>query len=124
MADIRQPADAVDLVMADEGTATPWTALGNPSEVGLIVPAGLTSCNLHVEVSSQADGTPGGMVVDKSGTQVLKVDATTGGFAFSSNEMGAVLGYGWLRVVSSVTQSAGPHTFTLTRKLVRISRLE
>jgi hypothetical protein len=123
-----QPFEAVEMVMADEADATDWTPLGNPAECGIAVPAGLTSADISVEVAVELDENGDAVevfpVVDKEGTQILKVTGSTGGFAFSSNECGALLGYPYVRVFSSVAQNSGPFTFYLLKKLVRVSRLE
>lgn len=123
MAQLR-PFEAVDMVMADTAQATAWTEIGNPSECAIVVPAGLTSADISVEVSLDGEADSELSIVDKEGTQILKAMATTGGFAFSSNECGALLAFPYVRVFSSVAQNSGPFTFTLLRKLVRVSRLE
>lgn len=118
------PFEAVDMVMADTEDATPWTPIGNPSECAIVVPAGLTSADISVEVSLDGQANSELPVVDRDGAQILKATGTTGGFAFGTNDCGALLAYPYVRVFSSVAQNSGPFTFTLLKKLVRVSRLE
>lgn len=112
------PQDTVDLVVANGGTASAWVHIGNPAEVGLSVPT-LTSSTLEVQVAYASDGTGGGKVYNGTGTQELVWGAGTGGFNVSSLAMGAVLGWGYMRVVCGSAQGAD-RTFKLTRKSVQI----
>lgn len=114
------PQDTVDVVIANGGTTSPWVHIGNPSEVGLSVPA-ITSASLVVQVAYASDGTGGAGLVDATGTAVLSYAAGTGGFNIGSNHMAAILGYGYMRVVLGAAQGA-ERTLKLTRKSVQISR--
>lgn len=111
------PQDTVDIVVANGGTTSAWVHIGNPSEVGLSVPT-ITSATVTVQVAYASDGTGGGGVVNGSGTAVLSLAASTGGFNVGSNDMGAVLGYGYMRIVCGASQGAD-RTFKLTRKAVQ-----
>lgn len=111
------PQDTVDIVVANGGTTSAWVHIGNPSEVGLSVPT-ITSGTVTVQVAYASDGTGGGGVVNGAGTAVLVIAASTGGFNVSSNDMGAVLGYGYIRLVCGASQGAD-RTFKLTRKAVQ-----
>lgn len=113
------PHDTVDLVVANGGTTSPWVHIGNPSEMGLTVPT-ITNGTVTVQVAYASDGTGGGNVVNGSGTQVLQLAASTGGVSVSSNDMGAALGYPYMRVVCGAAQGA-ERTFKLTRKSVQIN---
>lgn len=111
------PHDVVDLVVANGGTTSGWVHIGNPSECGLWVPT-LTSATVTVQVAYLPDGTGGGGVVNGAGTAVLVLAASTGAVNVSSNDMGAVLGYPYMRVVCGASQGA-ERTFKLTRKSVQ-----
>lgn len=113
----RVPHDTVDLVVANGGTTSDWVHIGNPSECGLSIPT-ITSGTVTVQVAYASDGTGGGGVIDGSGTAKLVVAASTGGVNISSNDMGAVLGYPYMRVVCGAAQGAA-RTFKLTRKAVQ-----
>ena len=94
----------------------PWTAIGNASELGLFVPALGTACTVTIQVARDSGGTNGGGIVDKSGTAILVLASSSGGFAVSSNELGALLGYPYMRVVLGANQ-AGDVTFVLEQKI-------
>jgi hypothetical protein len=110
--------DSVDLTVANGGTSSTWAAIGNASELGLYVPT-ITSGTVTLQVAQDGSGTGASGLVDKSGTAILVLGASTGGFALSSNEMGACLGYSHLRVVCGAAQGAA-RTFKLTRKVVGV----
>ena len=112
-------SDTVDIVVPNGGTtAAAYVAIGNPTELGLIVPT-ITSGTLVVKVALDASGTGAQGLVDGTGTAKLSYGAGTGNFAISSNEMGACLGYAFINVVCGASQGA-ERTFKLVRKLAGI----
>lgn len=116
----RQPGDTQDtvtLTITAGGTKSSGGLIDNCCELGLIVPA-LVSGTLTVQVSeTDVDANYVGLV-NQAGTAILVTGATTGGFAFSGNELGAALPYKYIRVVSGATQTVTDRLFTLKRKWV------
>lgn len=94
----------------------PWTAIDNPSEIGLIVPALAPNSTVTIQVARDAAGTGASPLVDKAGAAVLVLASSAGGFAVSSNEFGALLGYPYMRVVLGTNQNADV-TFYMLRKV-------
>jgi len=114
----RQPGsveDTVTLTVAVNGTTSDAGLIGNPCELGLFVPA-IVSGTVTVQVSE--DGTNFFGLVNQAGTAILVLAASTGSVAVSSNEMGACLGYKYVRVVCGATQTSTARLFTLKRKWV------
>lgn len=110
--------DLINITIANGGTQSDWVAVGNPTELGLYVPA-LTSSTLTVKVAQDASGTGAQALVDGTGTAKLTYAAGTGGFAISSNEMGACLGYSHIGVTCGSAQGA-QRVFKLARKLAGV----
>jgi hypothetical protein len=111
------PHDTVDLVVPNGQTSSPWVHIGSPSECGFFVPT-ITLATVTVEVAYASDGTGGGPLVDGGGAARLTWAAGTGNFRVSTNDMGAVLGYPYMRVVCGAVQGA-ERTFKLLRKAVQ-----
>ncbi len=105
------------LTHAAANVAGPWTAIENPSELGLIVPPLPTPSSVFVQVARDAIGTGAAILVDKAGTQVLLLASSSGSLAVSSNELGAILGYPFMRVVLGTNQNFDV-TFYLMQKVV------
>ncbi len=110
--------DTVAITVAINTTESDYVAIGNPTELGLIVPA-ITSGTLVVKVATSAAGANKTALVDGTGTALLSYGAGTGAFAISSNVMGACLGYSHIGVVCGASQGAA-RTFLLTRKQVSV----
>lgn len=109
------PWDEISLTVTAGQTASPWVAIGNPGEVGLIVPALGTATTVTVQVARDSLGTGAANLVNGAGSQVCSLASGSGGVAVSSNDLGAILGYPYLRVVLGATQAADK-TFYLERK--------
>lgn len=105
--------DEVTLTVANGDTASDWQEIGNPAEIGLLVPT-ITSGTVTVQVSN--DGSTARGLVNQAGTAILVLAASTGAYAVSSNEMGACLGYKYIRVVCGASQGA-QRLFKVTRKV-------
>lgn len=110
--------DTVPITVAINTTESDYVAIGNPTELGLIVPT-ITSGTLVVKVATSAAGANKVGLVDGTGTAKLSYGAGTGGFAISSNEMGACLAYSHIGVVCGASQGTA-RTFLLTRKLAGV----
>lgn len=115
------PYEEVDVVVANGQTASAWVAIGNPAELGLYVPT-ITNGTVTLQVARDASGTGASGLVNQAGTAILVLAASTGAFAVSSLEMGALLGYSHMRVVCGAAQGAD-RTFKLAKKLVRVDPL-
>jgi hypothetical protein len=105
------------VITAAATTATVF--IGNPAELGFCVPALVTNATVVLKVGALADGSDARIIVDQAGTQKLSVASGVEDFCFSSNEMGACLGYGYLTVVIGAAQAANA-TFVLHRKKVAV----
>lgn len=113
-------SDTVNITLgASPATQSAWVAIGNPTELGLYVPALSPSATVTVKVAQDASGTGAQALVDGTGTAKLTYASGAGGFAISSNEMGACLGYSHISVVVGTAQTAGK-TFVLSRKMVSV----
>jgi hypothetical protein len=99
---------------ASPATQSDWIPLGNPTELGLYVPALSPSSPLTVKVAQDAAGTGAAILVDGTGTQKLVYASGAGGFAISSNEMGACLGYSHISILCGTAQT--------TQKLFKLAR--
>lgn len=91
------------VVIADGDTESAVIDLEYNSIHGLIMPT-LTSATLTFKVAEHADGTFV-LVKSRAGTDV-SVSATTGGWAVSSEDLAALAGYRYLKIVSDVAQGA------------------
>lgn len=112
--------DTVPITLAaSPATQSDWIAIGNPAELGLFIPALSPSATVTVKVAQDASGTGAQTIVDGTGTQKLVYASGAGGFAISSNEMGACLGYSHISVVVGTAQTLAK-TFLLTRKTVGV----
>ena len=112
--------DTVSIALgASPATQSEWKAIGNPTELGLIIPALSPNATVTVKVATDASGTNAQAMVDGTGTAKLTFASGAGGFAISSNEMGACLGYSHISVVVGTAQTTGK-TFVLTRKMVSV----
>lgn len=109
------PYDEIPIIVLNTATQSDWVSIGNPTELGLIVPV-LTSSTLTVKVARDAAGAGASALFDSTGTQKLTYAAGLGGFAISSNEMGACLGYAFIGVTCGSPQGAD-RVFRLVRKL-------
>jgi hypothetical protein len=107
--------DEVTLTIPNGSDSSQWVYIGNPTEIGLIVPV-ITNATITVQVARTIAGAGASTLVNQAGAAILVTAASVGGFAISSNEMGAALGYAFIRVVSSVNQGA-ERVFYLTRKV-------
>lgn len=107
--------DSITLTIPNGTKPSPFVPLGNPSEIGLFVPA-LTSCTLTVQVALDAAGTGAVTLVGGTGTAILTIPTTTGAYALGSDVLKPALGYAFIGVNSSVNQGAD-RVFTLTRKI-------
>lgn len=114
------PSDSISIVVTAGQTVSETVHIGNPSELGLLVPALTTATTVTVQVGAVAAGTDRRGIVDQAGTAKLALASGSGNVAISSLEMGAVLGYPYLTVVLGAAQAADK-TFTLTRKSVSVS---
>lgn len=110
--------DSVTVTIANGGTTSNTVAIGNPTELGLIVPA-LTASTLKVQVGFASDGSDAKDVYDGTGTQTLTFASGTGSFAIGSNHMGACLGYPYLTLVCGSAQAA-QRDFKLIRKVAGV----
>lgn len=111
-------ADFIDMLVATAGgnVVSPWTSIGNPSALGLFVPALGSASTVTLQAALTSDGTNGAGFVDKSGAAVLVLPSSSGGFHVSSSEMAAALAYPYIRVVLGTHQAADV-TFKLVRKV-------
>lgn len=121
MSYVTGPFDSVTITVTAGQTVSPAVHIGNPAEMGLLVPTLTTPTTVTVKVGNLADGTDARGVVDQGGTAKLVLASGSGNVAISSLEMGACLGYPYLTVVLGATQAADK-TFTLTRKAVAMTR--
>lgn len=108
--------EATPITIANGQAASDIIAIGNPTELGLLVPT-LTSSTLKVQVGRLSDGSDMRDIYDATGTQKLTYGAGTGNFAISTNEMGACLAYPYIKLVCGSSQGAA-RTFYLMRKVV------
>lgn len=111
------PHDSIPLVVADGETVSETVHIGNPAEVGLLVPTLATPTTVTVKVGNESDGSDAVGLVDDQGAAFLVLASGSGGVAITSLAMGAILGYAYLTVVLGAAQAADV-TFTLTRKAV------
>lgn len=120
MSYVTGPSDSVLIEVAATETVSETVHVGNPAELGLLVPALTTATTVQVQVGAEADGSDAVGIVDEDGTAKLTLASGSGGVAISSLEMGAVLGYPYLTIVLGAGQVAGK-TFTLTRKGIAVN---
>ena len=112
--------DEVSIALAaSPAVNSSFVAIGNPTELGLIVPALSPSATVTVKVAMLADGSDAKTISDGTGTQKLVYGSGAGGFAISGNEMGACLPYKYLGVTVGTAQTLAK-TFTLIRKMVSV----
>lgn len=104
--------DVSTLTIANGQTTSDSALVDNPGEIGLFVPT-ITAATITVQVSEDNSNFFG--LVNQAGTPILVTASGTGSFAISGNEMGAILAYKYVRVVSSGAQGA-QRLFTLKRK--------
>jgi hypothetical protein len=112
--------DELSLKITAGQTSSPWTSVGNPSAVGLAVPALGTATTVTVQVARAAAGTGGGGLVNGAGTAVLALASGSGGVNVSGVDLAALLGYPFMRVVLGAAQGAAQGadvTFWLERKM-------
>lgn len=113
------PNDPADVVIP-EGETAATVFIGNPSEMGLVVPALGTATTVTLKVGFESDGSDAVGIVDQAGTAKLALASGSGGVAISSLELGAVLGYPFLTIVLGAAQAADV-TFVLGRKAVSVT---
>lgn len=118
-----RPYDVIDIVIAETPAVnSEWVHIGHPAEVGLYVPALTTAATVTIKVAHAADGTGGAGLVNGDGDAILVLASGSGDVNISSNDLGAILGYGWIRITLGAAQAAAK-TFKLTRKSVSTAPL-
>lgn len=115
--------ETATLTIADEGTKSNGVLIGNPTDIGLIIGTLNPAATLAVQVANVDDDAAYVGLCDKEGTAILVVASSSGGKAIDTNQMGAVLGYRYLRVVAGAAQTEGGTTCTLCRKISRTDPL-
>ena len=113
------PYEPEDIVIPDPQTEA-TVFIGNPAEIGLIVPTLGTATTVTLQVGLESDGSDAVGIVDQGGTAKLALASGSGGVAISSLDMGAVLGYPYLTIVLGAAQAADV-TFTLVKKSVSVA---
>lgn len=109
----RLMTDNATFLVANGQTTSSGIEMGDWGIMGLIVPT-ITSGTLKIQVSQ--DNSNFFDLYDSSGTQALSWSASTGARAFASNDLEAMRGYKYFRVVLGASQGAD-RTFTYTFKL-------
>lgn len=107
------------LVIATSTIKTPGFSVGNPTEIGLIVPT-IASSILTIQVSHEDVDASYKALFDRDGTAVLTYAAGTGNFAISCNDFGAVIAYPFFRVLFGTAQGAD-RVFQVVRKVSQVN---
>jgi len=99
--------------IADEGTTSAAADLEGYGITGLLIPT-IDSANLTFTVSNLLAGTYY-TVKDMDGS-TFTITAGTGNLAVGADDLSPLLGYRFIKIVSSATQSTAAVTFTFTVK--------
>ena len=110
------PLETATLTIASSGTVSTSAAVGNPTDIGAIIGALSPDATITFQVSNDDSNWRG--LVDKSGTAILALSSSSGAKAVSTNDLGAVLAYRYVRAVAGTPQTSGA-TITLCRKVSR-----
>lgn len=112
-----RPYDVVEILVPESETESEWVHIGQPAEVGLYVPALPVNTTVTVQVAYDDEGTGGAGLVNGSGTAILALASGAGDVNVGANDMGAILAFGWIKIVIGAAQAADK-SFMLIRKAV------